>query len=380
MKILKLPNSIAVMFSFFVMGYVDLVGIATNNIKIDFGLTDTIANLLPSMVFLWFLVFSVPTGIMMNKIGRKKTVLLSLAVTFLAVITPLIGYSFPIMLISFALLGIGNTLMQVSLNPLVTNIIKGEKLASALTFGQFIKAIASFLAPIISSWAAINFGNWRLLFPMFATISLISFVLLYFTSIEEKSGEDKMSSFKDCLGLLADKTILMLFIGILVHVGIDVGVNITAPKLLMERVGMNLQDASYGIVLYFISRTIGTFSGTFILSLIPSRVFFMVSALLMVVGVMGLFFAETGMLLYICIVLLGIGNSNVFSIIFSTAMQLIPSRNNEISGLMIMGISGGAIFPFFMGILSDSLKSQQGAVIILLFCIIYLLSICRKIK
>jgi len=177
---------IPVMFVFFTMGFVDLVGIATNYIKIDFALNDTMANLMPSMVFFWFLVFSVPTGMLMNKIGRRKTVLLSLIVTLCALLVPLVNYSFVSMLIAFSLLGIGNTLMQVSLNPLVANIVTGDKLASTLTFGQFVKAIASLIAPIIAAWAVVRFGDWKILYPIFAVIGIIAIVVLFFTKIEEK--------------------------------------------------------------------------------------------------------------------------------------------------------------------------------------------------
>lgn len=140
---------IPVMLCFFAMGFVDLVGIASNYVKVDLNLTDAQANIFPSLVFFWFLIFSVPTGILMNKIGRKKTVLLSLAVTFASLLIPVFGDGYVIMLLSFSLLGIGNALMQTSLNPLLSNIITGDKLASTLTFGQFVKAIASFLAPVV---------------------------------------------------------------------------------------------------------------------------------------------------------------------------------------------------------------------------------------
>ena len=157
---------IPVMLCFFAMGFVDLVGIASNYVKADLDLTDSQANIFPSLVFFWFLIFSVPTGILMNKIGRKKTVLLSLIVTFASLLLPIFGDGYTLMLISFSLLGIGNALMQTSLNPLLSNIIAGEKLASTLTFGQFVKAIASFLAPYIAMWGAMQaiptFGlGWR---------------------------------------------------------------------------------------------------------------------------------------------------------------------------------------------------------------------------
>ena len=157
---------IPVMLCFFAMGFVDLVGIASNYVKVDLNLTDAQANIFPSLVFFWFLIFSVPTGILMNKIGRKKTVLLSLAVTFASLLIPVFGDGYVIMLLSFSLLGIGNALMQTPLNPLLSNIITGDKLASTLTFGQFVKAIASFLAPYIAMWGATQtiptFGlGWR---------------------------------------------------------------------------------------------------------------------------------------------------------------------------------------------------------------------------
>ena len=380
MKNSKLLVLIPVMFAFFVMGFVDLVGIVTNNAKVDFELTDTVANILPSMVFLWFFVFSIPTSLLMNKIGRRKTVMLSLLVTFLSMIVPFISYNLVILLVALSFLGIGNTLMQVSLNPLVMDVVTGKKLASSLTLGQFFKAIASFLAPIIASWAAVSFGNWKLLFPIFAVISIIPAAWLLLTNIEEKPVDSKTTSFKDCISLLGNTPILLLFIGILVHVGIDVGVNITAPKILMERAGMLLEDASYAISLYFLFKTIGCFSGAFILSKISIYKFYVISMALLVIGVAGLLIFGSTTAIYVCIALTGLGNSNIFSMIFSKAMLYMPSRNNEISGLMIMGIAGGAIFPFFMGVASDAMNSQTGAIIVIALCTLYLAVILPKLK
>lgn len=150
----SLAKLLPMMLCFFAMGFVDLVGIASNYVKADLNLTDSQANIFPSLVFFWFLIFSVPTGMLMNRIGRKKTVLLSLAVTFASLLLPVFGDGYALMLISFSLLGIGNALMQTSLNPLLSNVVSGERLASSLTFGQFVKAIASFLAPYIAMWGA----------------------------------------------------------------------------------------------------------------------------------------------------------------------------------------------------------------------------------
>jgi fucose permease len=376
----RLVGLIPVMLTFFVMGAVDLVGIASNYVKKDFGLSDTMANLFPSMVFFWFLVFSIPTGLLMNKIGRRKTVLLSLIATALALIVPVINYNFAFMLISFSLLGIGNTLMQVSLNPLISNVVTGNKLASTLTLGQFVKALASFAAPVIAGWAALHFGNWRLLFPIYAAVAVLSFILLGVTKIKEEPYLSK-SSFIDCFRLLGDWRILLFFIGIMAHVGIDVGINATAPKILMERIsGMTLTDAGFATSLYFLFRVAGCFLGTFILARFSIHKFFIISVISMTLSVVGLFFAANLTTLYICIALVGFGNSNIFPMIFSKAIQSMPERENEVSGLMIMGLFGGAVFPLLMGIGSDWLKSQVGAIVVIGILVVYLFFITSLIS
>ncbi len=363
---------IPIMMTFFVMGFVDLVGIATNYVKTDFNLSDTLSNLLPSMVFVWFLVFSVPTGLLMNKIGRKKTVLISIIITFLALLLPSIQYSFLMMMVSFALIGIGNTFMQVSLNPLMSNIVSGEKLASNLTLGQFVKAIASFIAPIIAGWAAVKFGNWRLLFPIFMVVSILSTIVLWGTKIDEEKIHDKGSSYIGCLSLLKDKEILILFLGIMCHVGIDVGTNVTAPKIIIERLGLPVAEAGLATSIYFLFRTVGCLSGTFILSAFSSRKFFFISSLMIIAGILGLFFVGSKPAIYACVALIGYGNSNIFPMIFARALKYSPGKKNEVSGLMIMGLFGGTIFPLLMGVASDMLASQVGAVLIMCVGVLYL--------
>lgn len=371
---------VPVMLSFFVMGFVDLVGIATNYVKADFQLTDTMANLFPSMVFFWFLVFSVPTGMLMNRIGRRRTVVISLAVTALGLLLPWVDYTFTIMLISFSLLGVGNTLMQVSLNPLLSNIVSGDKLASSLTLGQFVKAIASFIAPLIAGWAALTLGDWKYLFPIFMCIALVAVISLGLTSIKEQDAGQESSTFAQCFALLGDKIILMSFIGIMCHVGIDVGVNLTAPKLLIERLGMDLADAGFATSIYFLFRTIGCFTGAFVLAKYPVKPFFIISVACMILSIIGLFVFQTLLPIYVCIALIGLGNSNIFPILFSQALLHMPDRKNEVSGLMVMGLFGGTVFPLLMGVASDALATQTGAIGVISMGVLYLALLCPKLK
>ncbi len=367
-----LSRLLPIMFAFFAMGFVDMVGTATNYVKADFALSDTMANFLPSMVFLWFFFLSVPTGLMMNRIGKRKTVLLSLVVTALALVLPLCAYNYPVLLVSFCLLGIGNTLMQVSLNPLITCVVSGERLASTLTFGQFVKAIASFIAPIIASWASVKFGNWLLLYPVFLVFAIIAAVYLCMTKIEEEIPKDKSSNFIDCLKLLGDTSVLLFFLGIVAHVGIDVGVNTCAPKIIMERLSLPLEKAGIATSIYFLFRTLGCFTGSFILAKFSQKGFFAVSVACMVLSMAGLFFCHSLAGLYVAIALVGYGNSNIFSMVFSNALLYMPEKNNEMSGLMIMGLIGGTIFPLLMGILSDAMGTQIGSVIVVSVGVLYL--------
>lgn len=380
---LKYAKLVPIMLCFFAMGFVDLVGIASNYVKADLNLTDSEANIFPSLVFFWFLIFSVPTGILMNKIGRKTTVMLSLVVTFVSLLIPVFGDNYGVMLCSFSLLGIGNALMQTSLNPLLSNIISGDKLASSLTFGQFVKAIASFLAPYIAMWGATQamptFGlGWRVLFPVYMVIAVIAVLWLGATPIEEEKP-DKASGFVSCLKLLGSPFILLCFLGIMCHVGIDVGTNTTAPKILMERLGMTLDEAGFATSLYFIFRTLGCFSGAIILQKVSARSFFVVSVICMLLAMAGLFVSDAEAVIYTAIALIGFGNSNIFSIIFSQALLAVPEKKNEISGLMIMGLFGGTVFPLFMGFASDAM-GQDGAVAVMTVGVIYLLFYTLKIK
>lgn len=374
----------AVLLSFFVMGFVDLVGIASNYVKQDLSLTDSQANILPSLVFLWFLIFSVPTSMLMNKIGRRQTVLLSLGLTLLALVLPILGNGYYLMLVSFSLLGIGNAVMQTSLNPLISSIVSQDKLASSLTFGQFVKAIASFLAPYLAMWGATavlpDLGlGWRILFPIYAVVSLLSILMLGGINIDEARSEDKSSSFAECFALLSKPAILFSFIGIMCHAGIDVGLNTTAPKILQERLGLSLTEAGFATSLYFIFRTLGCLSGSVILRYISSRTFFMIGVMMMVLSMIGLAVCQTQGFLYVSIALAGFGNSNIFPIIFSQAIGNAEGKENEASGLMIMGIFGATLFPLAMGYASDSL-GQLGAVLVMSLGVLYLLVYTLRIR
>ena len=296
-----------------------------------------------------------------------------MGVTAVAMLLPLIDYNFSLTLLTFALLGIGNTILQVSLNPMIAQVVSEKKMASILTLGQFVKAISSFLGPVIAGIAASYWGNWKLIFVVYAGTTLLAGIwLLLSIDTDRPQNVKTTTSFRSALALFSDKIILWLFIGILAVVGIDVGLNTHIPKLLMAQTGLSLNEAGLGTSLYFISRTAGTFFGALLLTRIDSKVFMQSGMIIAIAAFAALLVSDQLWLLLLWIVIIGLACSNVFSILFSYALKHKPEHANEISALMIMGVSGGALIMPFMGALSDG-YGQIAGLLPLLLCMVYLL-------
>lgn len=365
-------NFIPVLATFFVMGFCDVVGIATSYLKQDFALSESLAGFIPSMVFIWFLFLSVPAAIAMNRIGRKAMVQVSNAVTFVGMLIPFFSYTFVSCMVAFVLLGIGNTLLQVSLNPLLTNVVKGERLTSCLTGGQVVKAVSSFCGPFIALAATAAFGNWKYLFTIYAAITLLSFLLLEVTEIPREAAEGKQTTLGQAFGLLKDKTVLLFFLGIFFVVGVDVGTNTVSAKLLIERCGMDVDKASLGASVYFICRTAGAFLGTFLLTRMDDIKYLKINLLLAVAAMALLFFVQPAWAILAGIGGIGFFCSSVFSVLFSQALKARPEKANEISGFMITGVCGGAVIPPLMGVATEWVGNQRGSLLVISLCLLYL--------
>ncbi|MDR2138462.1 MAG: MFS transporter [Tannerella sp.] len=379
----SLSKVLPVIFGFFIMGFVDTIGTAINYVKIDFALNDTMANLLSLSCFFWFLVLSIPTGLLMNRIGRKNTVLISFIFTFVGLLVPWLVYDFYAVLVAFALIGIGNTIIQVALNPLVSNVVAKERLTGSLTLGQFIKALSSWLGPNVAAWLTGATLGWKYLFPVFALVSLLAAVWLWVTRIREEDGGNREVSFGATFTLLKSPRILLFFIGILVLVGVDVGLNATLPKYLMEKCPADVTDVSQADQLksyfYFIIRALGAFLGGILLMKIPERKFYIVSVFLAFAGLVWLLFGNSLWSLLTGVVIVALGYSNLFAIIFSLALKQVPEKANEISSLLIVGVSGGAI-ALLLGIVSDIAGTQWAAMTIVAAIWLYMIALIRTVN
>lgn len=370
-----------VMFGFFIMGFVDIVGVATSYVKADFaGMDDKVSGLISLSCFLWFLILSIPTGMLMNRIGRKKTVVVSFGITALAMLIPVLKYDFAFVLVAFAMLGIGNTMLQVALNPLVTNVVSAEKLTGTITLGQFIKAMSSFLGPILAAMFAGSVWGWKAIFPVYAAVTVLAMAWLAVSPIQEQLIEKSEITFARTFSLLRDKYIVLFFIGILVLVGVDVGMGVTFPKLLQERCSLPLEKAGMGNSVYFLARTVGAFLGGVVLMRFSASKFFTASSCLALVSLVGLIFSRNLTMILFFVALFGLGYANLFSIIFSLSMQKMPQKTNEVSALLIVGVSGGAVLPPLLGVITDTFGTQGSALITLAIVWVYMVALIPFVR
>ena len=336
------------------MGFVDIIGVATGYVKQDFGLTDFVAQFLPMMVLLWFFVLSVPVGVLQDKYGKRNMLNIGMVIQAVGLGLPFVHYSFPMMFASFILLGIGNTVIQVSANPLLQDVSPTAKLASYLSTSQFVKAIISFSGPIIATFMAKYMGDWRLVFAVYGITSLLAALWLSMTPIVESKPDRKPASFASCFGLLKNGFVAFMALSIFLIVGTEVAINTNIANILIAKYGLTMEAAALGISMFFFGETVSRFLGAIILNWIKPQLFLLLTTLVALTGIVGVFLAPIDMVAYVSIVIIGLGVGNMFPIIFSLALAQMPNRANEISGLLIMAVSGGAFIPLVMGYVSTA--------------------------
>lgn len=363
-----------ILFGFFVMGFCDIVGNASNYVQESFGWSATLTGFVPSMVFIWFLFLGIPVGNIMNRWGRKNTVLLSMAVTILGMFLPLLYFNSVTCMAAFAFLGIGNAILQVSLNPLLSNVITDSRLlTSSLTIGQVVKALSSLIGPQIILTAMAIFGQeyWFYCFPILGAITILSALWLLLTPIKHEATSNHRVSLASSFALLKNHTILALFLGIFFVVGVDVATNFISSKLMIERFGWSQDNATYATQVYFFSRTVGALLGAVLLARIAEIKYFRLNILACIASILTLVFVDSAAVNMICIGAIGFFASSIFSIIYSMAIQAQPESANQISGLMITAIAGGGVVTPILGFVTDNTSIVGGAYVILA-CVLYL--------
>jgi len=371
-KKINLTFILPVFMSFFVMSFCDLVGIGVDRIKLEFGLSNTMAQLIPSAVFIWFFILSVPSGVLQDRFGKRRVLNLGMIITALGLLVPYFLFTKATVFFGFALLGIGNTIVQVSANPLLVDVVPSDKKSSFLSFSQFIKAIGSMIAPFVAAMFADRFGDWKLMFLAFGIVSVLSVIWLAMTRIEETKNTEKRATISSSLGLLGNRYIALMVLGIFLVVGIDVGINAVSGQFLLNKFESAQEFAEKGRSVYFFGKMLGTFAGALMLAMLSSRKFLLWTSVLGLASLLALLAAPGEMIAMVIIFIVGLGVANIFPLIFSLTVGKHPFRANEISGLMIMAVSGGAAIPPLIGFLTDTVGITAG-MLVLVGCAVYLL-------
>lgn len=370
----SITKILPVLMAFFVMSFVDLVGIGVDRVTKDMSLNATLAQLIPSAAFLWFLLLSVPVGVMQSRLGKRFMLNIGMGVTALGLLVPYFFYTFEMVLIGFALLGIGNTIVQVSANPLLVSVVPGNRTSSFLSFSQFVKAIGSMIGAPLAAVFAARFGDWKLLFLVFGIVSILSALWLGSVKIDEVKQAEVKATFGSSFQLLGTGFVMLMVLSIFIVVGVDVGFNSNSGQFLIKQFGIDQTTAESGRSVYFFGRMLGTFAGALLLTRISSRKFFMWTSLLGIICLVAILLIPSPAIAWGLVFMIGLAVANIWPLVFSIAVEKYPERSNEISGLMMMAICGGAVIPLIIGWVSD-LSNVAIGMSILIICMIYLFSV-----
>ncbi len=383
-----------ILLAFLCMGFGDAAGPIVNLAMDAFGISNTMASLIASAGFIMFGLISIPMGIVQYKIGKKNVMVLGLSVFLIGVSVPILGLSFPLILLAVFIMGAGAAILQVAGNPIMRDISPEGKYSRNLSFGQFIKAIGSLSATLIPAFAAgkllsdyfqftpiggtPQFVEWRLMFPIYAAIILITVLIILFMKVKEKDKGSQPTTLGSSFKALNDKYILMMVLGIFLYVGAEVSMSSKIGIFFSQHYHVDLSKIGMiGVGVFFLALTIGRFLGSVILNWMKPAKFLLITCLISIVGIVGLFFYSIT-LAWVSVFLIGIGFANIFPLVFSITVDKMPEKTNEISGLMVTAIVGGAIVPILTGYVAD--VSLQLSFLIPLVCILYLTFIAFKIS
>lgn len=374
-------KSTPIFLAFLVMGFGDVSGPLTSQLQTDFSLNNFQAGLVTFMAFIMFGLLSIPMGLYQDRKGRKHVLLMGLFAALIGMILPILGNyeSFPLILGGLLFLGTGATMLQVAGNPIMRDVSPEGKYSRNLSFGQFVKAIGSLSGSLIPILAARYWGlDWKILFPIYGGVMLVVIIVLLVTKIEEQAIKEKQATLKSCLGLLKNPYVLLMVIGIFLYVGSEVSMSAKLPNFLEAKFDFDIKEKGlFGTLFFFISLMTGRFLGGVILNWLSPKKFLISTSILAIAGIAGLFVVPGQVLAFVFIFIIGLGFANIFPLIFSMTVDAMPERSNEISGLMVTAIIGGAFVPILFGVVADLFGLMAGFVVPGI-CMVYILYIASR--
>lgn len=372
-------KSFPIFLAFLCMGFGDVVGTLVGFAKESFELSNTMAQLIPMMGFIMFGILSVPTGILQDKKGKKFVLILGLIIALIGLIIPLFGLTaYGLLLVSILLLGAGGAIIQVAGNPIMRDVSPPGKYSRNLSLGQFIKAIGSLSGPVLPVVAVVWIGldkenAWLILFPVYSAVILITIVAIIFLKTKSQNVQKiERASLKSSFALMKNKYVLIMVLGVFLYVGAEVSMNSGIATYLNDKFGLDISStATLGIGFFFTALMLGRLLGAIILNWMNAKKFFLITSIISVISILGLF-AGNLTLSIISIFIIGLGFANIFPLMFSVLIDTMPERSNELSGLMVMAIIGGAIMPFIMGVIADQTTVLTGF-LVPLFSLVFII-------
>lgn len=367
-----------VLFCFFLLGICDVVGISVSYLQRDFQLNDLISGIFPAIEFIGFLFLSVPFSFLPRRIGYRTMVLGGMVLLSLSLLLPWFWYSFSSCLLMFFLLGVGYVALQSILPFWLLGIVAGHPQSAALTTAHLLKGIAACCVPFVAVLSVNYLGSWYYVFPLLSILALLCCCCLWLVPVRQVEIL-ACSSVKEVFGLLKNRTVLAFFVAAVCAAGIDVGMNVWVPKLLMERCGHSIENAVLGSSVYFAFKILGTFASTILLVCFSAVNYYRMHVCLMLLSVLGLFFVEGEYVVLMLSGLIGLGCSCLFILSSSLAMHTDAEHIGSLSVLMMAGMGGGACVPLLMGCLAHGMGQPLAALLIILICILYLLYFSLKL-
>ena len=365
---------------FFVMGFGDIIGTVMNQVKAECAANaNTISWLMPIFAYVWFLVISIPTGVMSGKIGRKNSVLVSLVVTVAAMAVPLFASAerWYLYVVAFALVGIGNTIIQAALPALVSNVVEPSQLTSRISLGQFVKALCAALTPVFVYITATMLGNWKMLFPLYGALAVCAAAWLWLSKIPDErrmdgaNGTNGTTTFGGCFAVLKEPYVAAMTVGILFSVGADVGFSVAIPEYLKNVYKVDVNVAGMGPTVYFVAKTVAAFAGALLFAKVSAAKCFPWCMGIGLAATTAIPFVSTPFAFLAIVALVALLTANSFGMCMGLAIGRFPSKANEISSLMVMAIVGGGIVSAVLGVALSSFGAV-GIVVTLGVCIAYL--------
>jgi fucose permease len=374
---------ILILLTFFVISFLtNILGALNPNVSQGYSLTETMAGFLPFAFFIAYGIMSVPSGILVEKWGEKRMMIIAFAFGFAGALSFAMSPSFNVYLISLFTIGAGMAALQVVINPLL-RVSGGEaNFAFFSVMAQLIFGLASFISPQMYSYLVSNIdaGNtdkpfialmtglvpegfsWVSVYWVFAVISLVMIsvvAMMKFPKVELQEDE-KSGSRESYFELFKNKYVILFFIGMFCYVGTEQGISYWMSKFLSKYHAFDADTIGADAVSYFWGlMTVGGILGLVLLKLIDSKLvlrWFTICAIISLSA--GLF--GSGEIALWAFPIAGFFLSVMYPVIVSLGLNSVAKHHGSFAGILMTGIAGGAIVQILIGALSDITSLRTG--------------------